>query len=79
MVSERPIIALGPENSDVEQILTETNTGTYLNYSERKQIKETILKYFEAFRANELRSHGIGLQQYSRKALTQKLAGIILK
>lgn len=78
MVSERPILAIGPENSDVEQLITETNTGHYYTYADRKSIKETILKQFEAFRANELKSHAIGLQQYSRKALTEKLAKLIL-
>ena len=79
MVSERPIIALGPENSDVEQLISETNTGDYFTYSDRKILKETILKHFDSFRANELKSHAIGLQQYSRKALTKRLAELILK
>ena len=77
MVSERPIIAIGPENSDVEQLITETNTGHYFSYGERKLLKETILKQFDSFRTNELKSHAIGLQQYSRKALTEKLAKLI--
>ena len=77
MVSERPIIAIGPENSDMEQLITETNTGHYFSYTERKLLKETILKQFDSFRTNELKSHAIGLQQYSRKALTEKLAKLI--
>lgn len=77
MVSERPIIAIGPENSDMEQLITETNTGHYFSYGERKLLKETILKQFDSFRTNELKSHAIGLQQYSRKALTEKLAKLI--
>ena len=79
MISERPILAIGPEASDVERILTETNTGNYFNYSERRALKDAILEYFNAFRKNALNSHGIGLQQYHRKALTKKLSELILE
>jgi len=79
MVSGRPIIALGPKNSDVEQLLTETQTGHYFSYTDYKRLKETILKHFEAFRHNDLKSNAIGLKQYSRTALTEKLAALILK
>lgn len=79
LVSNRPILAIGPKNSDVEQILLETNTGIYFEHSEKKALKQTILKYFDAFMHNDLKSHAIGLQQYSRKALTKKLSEYILK
>lgn len=79
MVSGRPIIALGPKDSDVEQLLSETNTGRYFSYTDYKRLKETILEHFEAFRHNDLKSNAIGLEQYSRKTLTEKLATLILK
>ncbi|MBT8277956.1 MAG: glycosyltransferase family 4 protein [Bacteroidia bacterium] len=78
MVSGRPIIAIGPHNSDVEQILTETNTGTYFLGDQEKELRATILDHFEAFMHNNLKSKAIGLQQYSRKALTKKLSHLIL-
>ncbi|NND53057.1 MAG: glycosyltransferase family 4 protein [Flavobacteriaceae bacterium] len=78
MVSERPILAIGPENSDVEQIISETNTGHYFLHSDHKALKKTILEQFEAFRQQDLKSHPIGLQQYHRKALTKTLAELIL-
>ena len=79
MVSGRPIIALGPKGSDVEQLLNETNTGRYFSYTDYKRLRETILEHFESFRHNDLKSKPVGLQQYSRKALTKKLATLILK
>lgn len=77
MVSTRPIFAIGPEGSDVSHILKTTNTGQYFLYNDYEGIKKTILELFYAFRSGELKSHGIGLQQYSRKALTSKLAELI--
>ena len=77
MVSNRPIIAIGPTNSDVAQIIKETNTGHYFNYSSYNDIKAVILKHFLAFQKGTLQSHAIGLQKYSRKTLTKSLANIL--
>lgn len=79
MVSNRPIIAIGPEGSDVEQIIRETNTGRYINYLEYDKLKAIILEYFEAFKTNKLQSYPIGLEQYSRRELTKQLAMLIEK
>lgn len=77
MVSNRPILAIGPKGSDVSDILRATNTGNYFLYDDYDAIKEAVLDMFQAFRSSELKSHAIGLQQYSRKALTKKLAELI--
>ncbi|QXP79292.1 MULTISPECIES: glycosyltransferase family 4 protein [Winogradskyella] len=77
LISETPILAIGPKDSDVEQIITSTNTGTYFNYQQKAELKTQILNYFEAFQNNNLQVNAIGLQPYSRKALTKKLSEII--
>ncbi len=77
MVSNRPILAVGPEEADIEKIIRETNTGAFFEYSEKDRIKDFILQRYREFREGNLRSHPIGLQQYSRKALTGELAKLI--
>jgi hypothetical protein len=77
MVSNRPILAIGPKGSDVNEILRTTNTGNYFLYTDRDSIKEAILDMFQAFRTGTLESNAIGLEQYSRRALTAKLAALI--
>lgn len=77
MSSNRPILALGPKEWDVEGIVKTTNTGACFEYSEYNNIKKKVLEYFEAFRQNSLQSHAIGLQKYSRKSLTEELANLI--
>jgi galactitol-specific phosphotransferase system IIB component len=77
MVSERPIIAIGPKDSDFAEIITSTNTGVFFTYSEKERLKKTILSYFELFLENKLQVNPIGLQQYSRKNLTEKLVSIL--
>ena len=77
MVSERPILALGPENSDFESIIKSTNTGIFHQYDEYDELKQTILGFYEKYKANTLQVHAVGLQQYSRKNLTRQLADVI--
>ena len=79
MASNRPILAIGPEGWDVAAIMKSTNTGVCFNYNDYKAIKNQVLSYFKAYQKGELQSHAIGLQQYSRKKLTEQLAGLILK
>ncbi|TNJ46498.1 glycosyltransferase family 4 protein [Tamlana fucoidanivorans] len=73
MVSNRPIIAVGPKGSDVEKIIKETNTGVYFNYEDYEAIKRYILKGYDLYKNNALISHPIGLQKYHRKSLAGTL------
>ncbi|MBA5791430.1 glycosyltransferase family 4 protein [Flavobacterium sp. xlx-214] len=77
MAAERPILALGPEGSDVAKILKETNTGTYFSYDDLEEVKNSILDSYAKYQTGTLQSNGIGLQYFSRKKLTEKLADVI--
>lgn len=78
MVSERPIIAIGPAKADFAQIIKETNTGTFFTYDELESLKAQIQLCFEQYQQNNLKVFSVGLQQYSRKALSEKLAKLLL-
>lgn len=73
MVSDRPIIAIGPKGSDFETIIKETNTGTFFTYDDKKRLKEMIFTHYQSFKKNDLKVSPVGLQQYSRKSLTKQL------
>ena len=77
MVSERPIIAIGPKDSDFAEIITNTNTGVFFDYSQKARLKQTILDYYTQFLEGKLQSNGVGLQHYSRKNLTKQLVELI--
>lgn len=77
MVSERPIIAVGPKGSDFAEIIIDTNTGVFVDYSEKDKLKNYITEYFNLFLKGNLKSNAIGLQKYSRKILTEKLANLL--
>lgn len=77
MVSGRPIIGIGPTGSDFAEILDETQTGVFINYSEKEKLKQTIRDYFGQYRSGKLSVNATGIEQYSRKNLTAKLAGLL--
>ncbi|MFV8367982.1 glycosyltransferase family 4 protein [Flavobacterium sp. LB2R40] len=77
MVSNRPIVAIGPNGSDFAEIITNTNTGVFFDYSEKMKLKSVILNFYNQFLEGKLKSNAVGLQQYSRRNLTKELAGLI--
>lgn len=77
MVSERPIIAIGPHGSGFAEIIRETNTGVFFDYAEKDRLKEEILDYYNRYLEGKLQSNAVGLQQYSRRSLTEKLSKLI--
>ncbi|MFV8361222.1 glycosyltransferase family 4 protein [Flavobacterium sp. LS1P3] len=79
MVSNRPIIAIGPNGSDFAEIITETNTGVFFDYSEKMKLKSVILDFYNQFLEGKLKANGVGLQRYSRKNITKELVELFNK
>ncbi|MFM9826605.1 glycosyltransferase family 4 protein [Flavobacterium sp.] len=77
MVSERPIIAIGPKGSDFAEIITNTNTGVFFDYSDKVKLKSVLLDFYNQFLEGNLQSNGVGLQHFSRRNLTDKLAQLL--
>ena len=74
----RPIIALGPEGSDIEGIINETRSGRFFNYSEKEQLKEQLLQYFDDYLNDNLNVDSENIKKYSRRELTKKMAEIVI-
>lgn len=77
MVSERPIVAIGPHDSDFAEIITSTNTGVFFTYDEKEKLKTKLLKYYTDYQNNTLKVNAVGLQQYSRRNLTKQLVELL--
>ena len=77
LVSGRPIIGVGPKGSDFAEIIIDTNTGVFADYTEKEKLKNYFANYFGLFLEGNLKSNAVGLQKYSRKNLTEKLANIL--
>lgn len=77
MAAKRPIIALGPTESDVEKIITETKSGNFFNYGDGNGLKSEILRLYKEFSNGNLRIAPEGIEKYSRKELTKQMASLI--
>ncbi len=77
IISKTPILGIGPDASDIENIIKNTNTGYYFNYKEKHALKQQIIEYFNLYLEDVLVSKPLNYEVYSRKNLTSELAKII--
>ena len=69
--AKSPILAIGPENSDIEAILTETNSGIYFSYDNVKNISKLDIENLYKIQTNNKS------EEYSRRNITKKLVDLI--
>ncbi|MEW7292959.1 glycosyltransferase family 4 protein [Aquimarina sp. 2304DJ70-9] len=77
MVSNRPIVAMGPKDADISKLIAETNSGCFFEYHEYQALKNEIFKYFKEYQDKKLVSRVTGIKKYSRRELTRSLAEIL--
>ncbi len=78
LAAKRPIIALGPKESDIEGIINETKSGKFFSYWDDDELKTEILQLYKDFKNGELKIASEGIEKYSRKELTRQMASLIL-
>lgn len=79
LAAGRPIIALGPEGSDIKGIIQETQAGRFFSYSERKALESEILRCYEEFKKGNLNVSSVAIEKYSRRELTKHMASLIVE
>ncbi len=75
--AKRPILAVGPTDGDVGLILHETQAGVIANYGDAALMKATLLDWYKDYQAERLAIASSGVEIYTRKALTGKMAGVL--
>lgn len=75
--ANRPILAIAPVNGDLNEIIKNTNSGVVVGFDDAKKLKEEISKLYTNFKNNSTKVESKNIEQYHRKELTKKLAGII--
>jgi len=76
--SGRPIIAIGPKDSEIKQIIDETKSGKYFLYSEYDELLSYLSNSYYKYESKNLHSTSINIDKYHRKNLAKKLSQIIL-
>ena len=77
LTAKRPILAIGPEDGDLSEILQDTNAGVVIDYDNENNMLLEIQKLYQQFKAGTLEVNSKNVEQFHRRALTKKLASII--
>ena len=77
LAANRPIIGLGPQESDFFNIIKQTQTGKVFCYNEAIDLKKHILDLFDNFKKGELEVCSKNTEQFSRENLTEQLSKIL--
>lgn len=74
MATGAPILAIGPLEGDLADILTKTNSGVMSDFRDEQSLEKNILNYFNGHlpKRNEQEING-----YSRKELTRQLCNLL--
>ena len=75
--ANRPIVAIGPEFSDIQPIISQTSTGEYFNYLEYEKLKSHILFLFSLYNEKSLKLTANNIKNYSRYNCTKQLSEIL--
>lgn len=77
--AKRPILAIGPRDGDLAEILEQTNSGTIVDFEDKKTLKTIVLELYNAYKNASLEVESKNVEQYHRKNLTEQLQKVIQK
>jgi hypothetical protein len=79
LVAKRPILAIGPVEGDLADILEETASGKIVEFDDLENLKITLKEFYQNYLKKELNVLSKGIYKYHRKELTKELAALIKK
>ena len=71
MASQTPVLAIGPTDGDLAQIMNETGVGVISDFNDENTLKINILNLFNN---STQERNNLAVQNYSRKKLSEKLS-----
>lgn len=77
--SKRPIISIGPNISEVSEILNNTNSGKFFNYHDKRNLKLYINQLYKSYKnGTNIISDKSKIDMFKRINLTKKLSEVII-
>ncbi len=77
LASRRPIIVIGPEDSDAAKIVAGVNAGTACGFNDLDKTVSTVRELYKKYKSGSLHKNSSDISIYSNKNLTKKLAGFL--
>jgi len=78
LAAKRPVLAIGPEGWEAGDIIRETGAGAVFGYDSGNEILHLLKDWFERYEKGSLQVDPAGIEKYSRRELTRKLAKELL-
>lgn len=77
LAARRPVFCIGPPDGDAAAVLTLTGAGLTAGFRDEAAMRSILLHYFDLYLSGNNTIQAAGVEQYSRRALTHTLAGIL--
>lgn len=74
LATRRPILVIGPKESDASKIVHGLNAGSTCEFNDLDETINTVKTLYEKFKGGDLTSNTNDISQYSNRNLTKKLA-----
>jgi glycosyltransferase involved in cell wall biosynthesis len=75
--AKRPILAIGPENGDLSEILKSTNAGVVVGFNNKAKLRIEIRTLYQQYKKGSLKVNSKNIEQFHRKELTKSLSILI--
>lgn len=75
--SGRPLLAIGPKDSDSAKVIELTKGGVVHEYDDTEGLKNRILEYFALYKEDTLNGNAEGTQQFTRRHLASEYAKLL--
>ncbi|MFW6224563.1 MAG: glycosyltransferase, partial [Bacteroidota bacterium] len=77
LASEKPVIAIAPENSDLADIINDCKAGEIVGFGDERKLTDVLSSYYEQFQQKNLKSTTTRYEKFSRIELTKKFSEIL--
>ena len=77
LTAKRPILAMGPENGDLAEILKNTNAGVVVAFNNEEKLMAEIRQLYHQYTTGNLEVNSKNIEQFHRKELTKSLSVLI--
>ena len=77
IAAQRPVLAIGPTDGDLAEIIQHTNCGKIVGYNDEESLRTLLQSWYKKFLSGKLHPNSKNLEQYHRKNLTQRLVEIL--
>lgn len=77
LAAQRPILAIGPEDGEVAEVLRTTKAGVIVDFEDEIKTREKVLELYNHYKNGNLTVSPESIEKYSRKELTGQLATVL--